>query len=173
MVKAYLRYELAGTFGVVNSDANVVCDGNYIVSAALENVVIWNAKLGTQVGDRFEGGEPGSHSSLIAPQHKVLQAPQSVASSQDGAPRVTALALDAHSKRIAAGHSNGTVCFGLVVQSLLHTTTNRSACGTWNRATCCPRCAGTRYAHTVCAGSKLHQFSTDMHQNQINQHRAW
>lgn len=53
MVKAYLRYELAGTFGVVNSDANVVCNGNYIVSAALENIVIWNARLGTQVLRRF------------------------------------------------------------------------------------------------------------------------
>lgn len=52
MVKAYLRYELAGTFGVVNSDANVVCDGHFIVSAALENVIIWNAKLGTQVSSR-------------------------------------------------------------------------------------------------------------------------
>ncbi len=49
MVKAYLRYELAGSFGVVNSDCNVVANGNYIVSAALENIIIWNARLGTQV----------------------------------------------------------------------------------------------------------------------------
>jgi U3 small nucleolar RNA-associated protein 12 len=52
MVKAYLRYEQVDCFGVVVSpNANVVYDhtGKLVLTAALENVVVWNPKLGTAV----------------------------------------------------------------------------------------------------------------------------
>ena len=52
MVKAYLRYEAAATFGVVASTAaNVAFDasGKLLVSAALENVLVWNLKQGAAV----------------------------------------------------------------------------------------------------------------------------
>ena len=51
MVKAYLRYELSNTFGVINSNANVVYDysGKLVVSAALENINVWNVRQGVLV----------------------------------------------------------------------------------------------------------------------------
>jgi U3 small nucleolar RNA-associated protein 12 len=52
MVKAYLRYEAAATFGVVASTAaNVVFDasGKLVVSPALESVLVWNVKQGAAV----------------------------------------------------------------------------------------------------------------------------
>lgn len=52
MVKAYLRYEAAATFGVVASTAaNVALDasGKLLVSAALENVLVWNIRQGAAV----------------------------------------------------------------------------------------------------------------------------
>ena len=51
MVKAYLRYELSSTFGVVTSNSALLHDttGNLVVTAALENVAIWNLRQGTLV----------------------------------------------------------------------------------------------------------------------------
>ena len=51
MVKAYLRYELAGTFGVVCSNSNLVHDatGKLVYTAALEDVAVWSVKQGTLV----------------------------------------------------------------------------------------------------------------------------
>ena len=52
MVKAYLRYEQVDCFGVVaSSNSNVVYDhnGKLVITAALENVIVWNPKLGTAV----------------------------------------------------------------------------------------------------------------------------
>ena len=51
MVKAYLRYDLASTFGVVASNSNVVYDhtGKLIITASLENICVWNVKQGTLV----------------------------------------------------------------------------------------------------------------------------
>ena len=51
MVKAYLRYDLASTFGVVASNSNVVYDhtGKLMITASLENIAIWNVKQGTLV----------------------------------------------------------------------------------------------------------------------------
>lgn len=60
MVKAYLRYELGSTFGVVTSNSAVVYDqsGKFIVTAALENVAVWNARQATlvrvSITDRIE-----------------------------------------------------------------------------------------------------------------------
>lgn len=51
MVKAYLRYELSSTFGVVTSNSALLHDttGKLVVTAALENVAIWNLRQGTLV----------------------------------------------------------------------------------------------------------------------------
>ena len=51
MVKAYLRYELSATFGVVASNCNIVYDtsGKLIISASLENLSVWNVKQGSLV----------------------------------------------------------------------------------------------------------------------------
>ena len=51
MVKAYLRYELASTFGVITSNSNIVHSpsGKQLITAALENVLCWNLKQGIQV----------------------------------------------------------------------------------------------------------------------------
>ena len=51
MVKAYLRYELAEAFGVITSGANIVHDtsGKHVITAALENVAVWNLKQGSRV----------------------------------------------------------------------------------------------------------------------------
>lgn len=52
MVKAYLRYDFAGAFGVITSAANPEfdADGKQLFTGALENVSVWNMKQGTQVG---------------------------------------------------------------------------------------------------------------------------
>lgn len=55
MVKAYLRYEAASTFGVISS-GNSIChalDGNQLLTAALEGVLFWNLRQGTQVVGRL------------------------------------------------------------------------------------------------------------------------
>lgn len=47
MVKAYLCYELAGSWGVISSPAsNCVFDrsGRHLLTGALENVAVWNLK---------------------------------------------------------------------------------------------------------------------------------
>jgi U3 small nucleolar RNA-associated protein 12 len=51
MVKAYLRYEFTGAFGVITSGAPSCWDasGKLLITSALENVAIWNVKQGTQV----------------------------------------------------------------------------------------------------------------------------
>jgi len=51
MVQAYLRYEQAASFGVICSNSNVVYDrtGRLLITAALENIAIWNIKQGTLV----------------------------------------------------------------------------------------------------------------------------
>ncbi len=51
MVKAYLRYEHAAAFGIIASNANIVYDhsGKLLISAALENINVWNARQGTLV----------------------------------------------------------------------------------------------------------------------------
>ncbi|KAL6777188.1 hypothetical protein ACKKBF_B20505 [Auxenochlorella protothecoides x Auxenochlorella symbiontica] len=89
MVKAYLRYELASSWGVLasNSDICYTHDGAHLVTAALENVNIWNVKRALVV--------------------KTLKAP----ATQSGKPvgEITRLAASPVSDQIAAGHSDGTV----------------------------------------------------------------
>lgn len=55
MVKAYLRYEAANTFGVVASAAgNMLTDhaGKLLISPALEATHVWNPKTGALVRPR-------------------------------------------------------------------------------------------------------------------------
>jgi hypothetical protein len=51
MVKAYLRYEPSGAFGVITSGVSPVYDasGAHIVTAALERVSVWSIKQGSLV----------------------------------------------------------------------------------------------------------------------------
>jgi hypothetical protein len=55
MVKAYLRYEAANTFGVVASaGGNMLTDhaGKLLISPALEATHVWNPKTGALVRPR-------------------------------------------------------------------------------------------------------------------------
>jgi hypothetical protein len=54
MVKAYLRYEHSGVFGVISSNSNVLYDasGKQVITGALENIALWNVRQGTQVRER-------------------------------------------------------------------------------------------------------------------------
>jgi len=52
MVKAYLKYKEFATFGVIASHAaGIVYDqqAHHIISPALEDVLVWNIKKGTDV----------------------------------------------------------------------------------------------------------------------------
>lgn len=51
MVKAYLRYELSSSWGVICSNSNVTYDrsGKLLITSSLENVSIWNPKQGVLV----------------------------------------------------------------------------------------------------------------------------
>ena len=55
MVKAYLRYELTDTFGVVASNSNIAYDttGKQVFTASLESLAIWNVKQGSQVAPKL------------------------------------------------------------------------------------------------------------------------
>ena len=58
MVKAYLRYELTETFGVVASNSNITYDttGKQVFTACLESLAVWDVKQGSQVAfDRLGG----------------------------------------------------------------------------------------------------------------------
>ena len=53
MVKAYLRYELTSSWGVICSNSNVTYDisGKYLITSSLENVSLWNPKQGVLVSE--------------------------------------------------------------------------------------------------------------------------
>jgi hypothetical protein len=46
MVKAYLRYELSNTWGVITSKSNICYDrhGKYLFTGSLERVAVWDVK---------------------------------------------------------------------------------------------------------------------------------
>ncbi|KAK9811924.1 hypothetical protein WJX72_012560 [[Myrmecia] bisecta] len=89
MVKAYLRYELAATFGLVTSNSNAIYDstGRQILSAALEDIAVWNIKQGALV------------KKLAAPSGDLGRA----------VAEVTQLAHSPVGPAAAAGHADGTV----------------------------------------------------------------
>ena len=51
MVKAYLRYEFSGAFGVITSGANPCYDisGRLLITSTLESISVWNVKQGNMV----------------------------------------------------------------------------------------------------------------------------
>lgn len=55
-MKAYLRYELTSSWGVVCSNSNVVYDrsGRYLITSSLENVSLWNVKQGLLVSGQLQ-----------------------------------------------------------------------------------------------------------------------
>ena len=71
MVKAYLRYELSQSWGVIASNANVCYDhsGSFLLTASLENVSVWNLKQGKLVSRRCRGmrGSPAACTALQLP----------------------------------------------------------------------------------------------------------
>jgi hypothetical protein len=54
-MKAYLKYDLLTSFGVVASNADVLLliGGKLVLTAALESISIWNLRQGTLVGLRI------------------------------------------------------------------------------------------------------------------------
>ncbi|RCH87615.1 hypothetical protein CU097_004334 [Rhizopus azygosporus] len=66
MVKAYLRYEPLATFGVIAStQSNIVYDhtGKVAITPALEEVILWDLKKGTEIA-RWK--EPGNKSEVTS-----------------------------------------------------------------------------------------------------------
>jgi U3 small nucleolar RNA-associated protein 12 len=86
MVKSYLRYERASSFGVISSlEGNVLFDtsGRLAIAPALQDVTVWNVRQGNKVRD------------LLAP--------------ESGGGQVTALALSPDGSDVACGYSTGAV----------------------------------------------------------------
>ncbi|KAF5835893.1 quinon protein alcohol dehydrogenase-like superfamily [Dunaliella salina] len=98
MVKAYLRYEFGGAFGVVNSGPAPCYDasGKLLVTAALENLAVWNVKQGSLAATLV----PGPSTSGGA----------STSSSHAAAAEVTCITrAPGNSPLIAAGYADGSV----------------------------------------------------------------
>lgn len=87
MVKAYLRYEAAGSWGVVASAGGVAFDdsGRLLATACLERVGVWSLKQG---------------------QETRMLSPPADASAPAPPPQVSVLARGAAGK-LAAGYSDG------------------------------------------------------------------
>eukprot|EP01025_Chloroclados_australasicus_P031883 TRINITY_DN3228_c0_g2_i2.p1 TRINITY_DN3228_c0_g2~~TRINITY_DN3228_c0_g2_i2.p1 ORF type:complete len:124 (+),score=15.27 TRINITY_DN3228_c0_g2_i2:39-374(+) len=92
MVKAYLRYEHSQSFGVIcgNNNNSLIFDqtGKKVITAALENIIIWNIKTGQKDGQMQANLE-------------------SIASPAE----VTVLAKAPEVDQLAVGYSDGTVRF--------------------------------------------------------------
>ena len=122
MVKAYLRYDLANTFGVVASNSNVVYDhtGKLAITASLENVCLWNVKQGTLVRTYLFSAlqltcEASWLGTCVAQQYiqgHLVQVKTLITPTASGkAPaEITQIAVGrADSHQIAVGHADGTV----------------------------------------------------------------
>ena len=124
MVKAYLRYDLASTFGVVTSNSNIVYGqtGKLVITASLEDVSVWNVKQGALVSkllcrlvkpcmrviSSFRGVCVMLRLvSCLLVQIKTLHTP---ANSGKAPAEVTQIAVGrSDSHQIAVGHADGTV----------------------------------------------------------------
>ncbi len=134
MVKAYLRYEFQGAFGVVTSGAPSCFDasGKLLITSALENVAAWNIKQGTQVrararwrrarGGLARRGLWGAAGSIVAVAHCTCSLSQakllvpgvgeaSSSTTSTSAPaEVTCIArAPGASQQIAVGYADGAV----------------------------------------------------------------
>ncbi|MEO2192429.1 MAG: hypothetical protein ABGY24_08300, partial [bacterium] len=95
MVKAYLRYELADTWGVITSRSDVCYtgDGKFLITAALERVQVWSVKQ------------------AIVLRH--LDASESLAVGKSRP--VTCLAVSASTNQLAVGYGDGSIRVWYVV----------------------------------------------------------
>lgn len=95
MVKAYLRYELADTWGVITSRSDVCYtgDGKFLITAALERVQVWSVKQ------------------AIVLRH--LEASESLAVGKSRP--VTCLAVSASTNQLAVGYGDGSIRVWYVV----------------------------------------------------------
>lgn len=77
MVKAYLRYEFGGAFGVISSNSNIVYDatGKHFIASGLENINLWNIKQGSLVRACFECATCWVVLSQTSPASLACQAP--------------------------------------------------------------------------------------------------
>lgn len=78
MVKAYLRYEPSGAFGVITSGVSPVYDaaGTHIITASLERVAVWSIKQGSLVRKGRQGrrgGTSGAGAELRAPANQPAE----------------------------------------------------------------------------------------------------
>ncbi|KAL4429403.1 hypothetical protein ABPG77_005177 [Micractinium sp. CCAP 211/92] len=90
MVKAYLRYELTGSWGMIASATSNICydrSCKHLLAGALENVAVWNVKQAALV--------------------KMLVPPISQSGKVAGA--VTQIAASPTANQVAVGHADGTI----------------------------------------------------------------
>ena len=113
MVKAYLRYELADTWGVITSRSGVchAKNGKCLFAASLERVAVWDVKQAVLVCLRFTCiwccGVLSS-SMVVYLQLRTLDAPAvGVGKSRP----VTCMAVSPVSEQLAVGYGDGSVRF--------------------------------------------------------------
>jgi hypothetical protein len=112
MVKAYLRYEQAATWGVISSAGGCSFDtsGRLLASACLESVGIWSLKQGAQaracVSSRWSRPQQPSQKLTLSTQVKSLL-PASSGSPSAVPPQVTVIERAPASNRLAVGYSDG------------------------------------------------------------------
>lgn len=102
MVKSYARYEHGSCFGVISSGANIVyvpqpnqssSASGKVITAGLEEILIWNIKTGELLQKLRDTVDPGSINA------KTLSSPATV----------SALQYHEQANIIAAGYSDGTI----------------------------------------------------------------
>ncbi|KAL0094781.1 WD40-repeat-containing domain protein [Phycomyces blakesleeanus] len=121
MVKAYLRYEALASFGVIASSlANILYDstGKLVIAPALEEVLIWDLKKGTQVGKWREPGNKAEVTCIAKSPNKKdyavgysdgairlwnIESKTSIVTLSGHRAAVTALAFDSDGTRLASG----------------------------------------------------------------------
>ncbi|GFH13684.1 WD_REPEATS_REGION domain-containing protein, partial [Haematococcus lacustris] len=124
MVKAYLRYEPAATFGIITSGAQPCYDtsGKLLITAALESVVVWNIKQASQVAVLTPSNSSEASSSTASSKAQpevtcITRAPGSSAliavGYGDGSPGLQVRLWDLTSKDCLVtlqGHKSGVSC---------------------------------------------------------------
>jgi U3 small nucleolar RNA-associated protein 12 len=108
MVKAYLRYEFAASYGVVASaNANVAfdADGRHLFAPALESVARWS----TRTAARTHSYAPPPSELAAAPTAPTPGSAVPGGGASAAAPEVTRLARAPRGTLLAAGYSDGSV----------------------------------------------------------------
>ncbi len=111
MVKAYLRYEFSGSFGVITGSANPEfdADGKHVLSGALESISVWNIKQGTQVARE----PPFCRENLLRPPMRACMQTSSLQPNTPGTSATAEATVIARapnsSSAVAVGYSDGSV----------------------------------------------------------------